>query len=79
MQGQKEIEILSGALKKLQDNFEYPIHDKQVNYESLEKVLAEVADKMGDNYPYFDPKYAGQMLKPPHPIARLAYTLAMAI
>ena len=34
---------------------------------------------MGDNYPYFDPKYAGQMLKPPHPVARLAYTLAMYI
>src|SRR5262249_38729065 len=31
---------------------------------------------MGDNYPYFHPLYAGQMLKPPHPIARAAYALA---
>jgi tyrosine decarboxylase/aspartate 1-decarboxylase len=42
-------------------------------------VLEEVAVRMGDNYPYFHPLYAGQMLKPPHPIARAAYTLAMAI
>ena len=34
---------------------------------------------MGDNYPYFHPLYAGQMLKPPHPVARAAYALAMKI
>src|SRR5262245_40597062 len=34
---------------------------------------------MQDNYPYFHPLYAGQMLKPPHPAARLAYALAMWI
>jgi tyrosine decarboxylase/aspartate 1-decarboxylase len=34
---------------------------------------------MADNYPYFHPLYAGQMLKPPHPLARAAYALAMAI
>ncbi len=42
-------------------------------------VLCEVVDRMTDNYPYFHPLYAGQMLKPPHPIARLAYALAMWI
>ena len=31
---------------------------------------------MQENYPYFHPLYAGQMLKPPHPVARAAYTLA---
>ncbi|MBV8113210.1 MAG: aspartate aminotransferase family protein [Silvibacterium sp.] len=31
---------------------------------------------MGNNYPYFHPLYAGQMLKPPHPIARAAYAMA---
>ncbi|MFO7802961.1 MAG: aminotransferase class I/II-fold pyridoxal phosphate-dependent enzyme, partial [Desulfovermiculus sp.] len=40
-------------------------------------VLLEVADKMQDNYPYHHPLYAGQMLKPPHVIARLAYMLAL--
>ncbi|MGA8221724.1 MAG: aminotransferase class I/II-fold pyridoxal phosphate-dependent enzyme [Candidatus Acidiferrales bacterium] len=39
-------------------------------------VLNETATRMQDNYPYFHPQYAGQMLKPPHPIARAAYALA---
>ena len=34
---------------------------------------------MGDNFPYFHPLYAGQMLKPPHPVARAAYALAMRL
>jgi glutamate/tyrosine decarboxylase-like PLP-dependent enzyme len=35
-----------------------------------------VAERLHDNYPYFHPFYLGQMLKPPHPVARLAYALA---
>ncbi|MFC5861033.1 pyridoxal phosphate-dependent decarboxylase family protein [Acidicapsa dinghuensis] len=46
---------------------------------AMASVLEEVATRMGDNYPYFHPLYAGQMLKPPHPVARAAYMLAMAI
>jgi tyrosine decarboxylase/aspartate 1-decarboxylase len=42
----------------------------------LAAVMTEVATKLQDNYPYFHPLYAGQMLKPPHPIARAAYALA---
>ena len=42
-------------------------------------VLSQVAERMADNYPYFHPLYAGQMLKPPHPLARAAYALAMII
>ena len=40
------------------------------------RVLAEVAERLHDNYPYFHPLYAGQMLKPPHPVARAAAALA---
>src|SRR6266568_6388572 len=47
--------------------------------ERLMEVLAEVAERLHDNYPYFHPLYAGQMLKPPHPVARLAYELALWI
>ena len=39
-------------------------------------VLLEVAERLRDNYPYFHPLYAGQMLKPPHPVARAAAALA---
>jgi tyrosine decarboxylase / aspartate 1-decarboxylase len=42
----------------------------------LERVLLETAERLTDNYPYFHPLYAGQMLKPPHAVARLAYALA---
>jgi glutamate/tyrosine decarboxylase-like PLP-dependent enzyme len=42
----------------------------------MPQVLAEVARRLADNYPYFHPLYAGQMLKPPHPVARAAYALA---
>ncbi len=45
----------------------------------MAEVLQAVADRLGDNFPYFHPLYAGQMLKPPHPVARAAYALAMAI
>ena len=44
-----------------------------------EEILREVATRLQDNYPYAHPLYAGQMLKPPHPIARAAYALAMSI
>jgi tyrosine decarboxylase/aspartate 1-decarboxylase len=45
----------------------------------IEAVLEKTAARLGDNYPYFHPLYAGQMLKPPHPVARAAYALAMTI
>src|ERR1700735_2756488 len=47
--------------------------------DAMAAVLEETARRLGDNYPYFHPLYAGQMLKPPHPVARAAYALAMKI
>ncbi len=49
------------------------------NPETMAEVLEAAARRLGDNYPYFHPLYAGQMLKPPHPVARAAYALAMKI
>jgi tyrosine decarboxylase/aspartate 1-decarboxylase len=42
-------------------------------------ILQQVATRLHDNFPYAHPLYAGQMLKPPHPIARAAYALAMSV
>ena len=42
-------------------------------------ILQKAAIRLRDNYPYAHPLYAGQMLKPPHPIARAAYALAMSV
>jgi len=46
---------------------------------AIEEVLKEVAERLKDNYPYGDPLYAGQMLKPPHDVARRAYEMALKI
>jgi glutamate/tyrosine decarboxylase-like PLP-dependent enzyme len=43
------------------------------------QVIAELAERLRDNYPFFHPAYAGQMLKPPHEIALVAYALAQRI
>ena len=46
---------------------------------AMAAVLEKTAQRLADNYPYFHPLYAGQMLKPPHPVARAAYAMAMTI
>ena len=77
------IALLREALEPLEQGFSHlpalapagASHDPA----NLRRVLLEVAERMHDNYPYFHPQYAGQMLKPPHPVARLAYSLAMYI
>ena len=35
--------------------------------------------RLKNNYPFFHPRYAGQMLKPPHPAAVVGYLTAMLI
>ncbi len=42
-------------------------------------VIAELVQRLQDNYPFWHPSYAGQMLKPPHEIASIAYFLAQQI
>lgn len=41
--------------------------------------VERLAEKLRGNYPFHHPRYAGQMLKPPHPAAWLAYALTMTI
>jgi len=73
--------ILAAALQKLDAGFSALPEFAQAIPGSarMEEVLLALAGKLQDNYPYFHPLYAGQMLKPPHPVARLAYSLAMHI
>lgn len=44
-----------------------------------EAIIDDLADRLEENYPFFHPDYAGQMLKPPHPIAAAAYAIAQRI
>jgi len=39
----------------------------------------EFERRMGGNFPFFHPRYAGQMLKPPHPAAAAGYVAAMLV
>ncbi len=76
----KSLSILNEALERLEKGFaDLPAHDTDIDMPGLKSVMLEVAERMQDNYPYHHPLYAGQMLKPPHPIARLAYMLSMWI
>ncbi len=75
------LKILADALERLDAGFAaLPANDAQPpGAERVAAVLAETAERLHDNFPYFHPLYAGQMLKPPHPVARVAYALAQWI
>ena len=74
----KELDLLRSALEKLEQGVaDLPDFAPHTDTERAAAVLAEVGRRMQDNYPYFHPLYAGQMLKPPHPIARIAYALSL--
>lgn len=77
----ESIEVLRAALDKMEAGFkDLPPSTRSYNDpESIGGVLIQVAERLHDNYPYFHPLYAGQMLKPPHPVAQIAYALAMWI
>ncbi len=75
-----ELDILKSALDVLAEGHgdllpKAADHD----WQRIRDVLVQTARRMHDNYPYHAPLYAGQMLKPPHPVARLAYALSLWI
>jgi len=74
------LKVFEEALTRLEAGFDnLPAFDDSVDLDALRPVLMQVAERLHDNFPYHHPLYAGQMLKPPHPVARLAYWLAMFI
>jgi tyrosine decarboxylase/aspartate 1-decarboxylase len=77
----ESLELLGKALGRIESAFD-PLpgkRDPAPGEDRMHQVLQEVADRLRDNFPYPHPLYAGQMLKPPHPIARLAYALALHV
>jgi tyrosine decarboxylase/aspartate 1-decarboxylase len=73
------IDILKDAVDKLESSFSgLPSLDTNLrDEEAVKAILLEIAERFKADYPYFHPLYAGQMLKPPHPMARSAYMLAL--
>ena len=45
----------------------------------VDEALHALTGRLRDNYPFFHPDYAGQMLKPPHPVAAAGYLAAMLV
>ena len=75
------LKALLEAVKELDQGFaSLPVFaSPSADSQKMARVLSLTAEKLQNNYPYFHPLYAGQMLKPPHPVARLAYSLAQWI
>lgn len=78
---QDSLSLLREALERMEQGFSSlpAVEGTDADRGAIRRVLLEVAERMQDNYPYFHPLYAGQMLKPPHPVARLAYSLALYV
>jgi glutamate/tyrosine decarboxylase-like PLP-dependent enzyme len=81
MLDRESLGVFSEVARKLDNEFARlpAFQDRSPEMARLAEVLAATAERLQDNYPYFHPLYAGQMLKPPHAVARLAYALAMWI
>jgi glutamate/tyrosine decarboxylase-like PLP-dependent enzyme len=51
----------------------------QISDEEFGAAFESFTRRLGDNYPFFHPAYAGQMMKPPHPAAVVGYLTAMLV
>jgi tyrosine decarboxylase / aspartate 1-decarboxylase len=70
--------LLPELLDSLEQGFsQLPAFAPACDVAALRAALLEAAERLRDNYPYHHPFYIGQMLKPPHAVARLAYALAI--
>jgi glutamate/tyrosine decarboxylase-like PLP-dependent enzyme len=69
------------AIENLKSSYgEFQVHpSQQVTSSRASEVLKELTDRLENNFPYFHPGYAAQMLKSPHPVAIAAYLATMMI
>ncbi len=56
-----------------------PHRSLDIDPDAVRAAHAELTTRLRDNYPFFHPRYVGQMLKPPHPAAVLGYVTTMLI
>jgi glutamate/tyrosine decarboxylase-like PLP-dependent enzyme len=50
-----------------------------VPLDQLRRATGALQLRLRENYPFFHPRYVGQMLKPPHPAAVIGYVSAMLV
>lgn len=74
-------EDIARFVKRWEDQWgAYPAHPAlEVDPDRFAAAWAAYTDRLMGNYPFFHPRYAGQMLKPPHPVAMAGYLAAMHI
>src|SRR5580658_3072625 len=51
----------------------------QISDEQFATAFVAFTGRLSENYPFFHPSYAGQMLKPPHPAAIVGYLATMLV
>lgn len=78
------IQLLQHGLRRLglwQESYGHTDSDTSLDAPKglVAATIDELCSRLEGNYPFHHPSYAGQMLKPPHPIAWAAYALAMSI
>jgi hypothetical protein len=57
-------------------NTSYP--SLEVDGDQLSRSFVELVERLRNNYPFFHPRYAGQ-IAPPHPVAMIGYVVTMLI
>lgn len=74
------LSLLDEAMALLAERFHgLPQHPQHVDLTQLREPLLAAALRLQDTDPYHHPLYLGHMQKPPHPIARLAYSLTLLL
>ncbi|SFH67408.1 pyridoxal phosphate-dependent decarboxylase family protein [Planctomicrobium piriforme] len=80
MHSPEQVDLYQQSLAQLLQGFSHlPDWSSAPLNQDAAQVLQRTAERLHDNFPYHHPFYLGQMLKPPHPVAQMAYTLAMCL
>jgi len=74
------LQLLKEAIAKLEQwENRWPEHAIAPPDETAVDAVLKLAERLRDNYPFFHPRYAGQMLKPPHPAAWVSQALTALV
>ncbi len=81
MKRQEWLDLLGSAVAGLERDWEgtWPDAPAPAPTPEAREALAALVTRLENNYPFFHPLYAGQMLKPPHPVAWVAYALTALV
>lgn len=74
--------ILQSSLRKLDDWRTQYGEEQLVGFTETPQIIEiveELQERLRGNYPFHHPQYAGQMLKPPHPLAWISYAMTMTV